>query len=168
MTISQMANTQMEREMRRISTRSSASYMALRQESGAFKIERGETETSDPLFLGIAQTQDRAERLLDWWLEHDLDVEAATHLNGSSTRALMQLMVQAAQETVNPPAPKKLEDGIVSLSDGRTLARRIPDTGFIELSNASGRVFLSPDDLYDIRGLARPTQVFPIPPIQAE
>jgi len=154
--------------MKRTSTRSSASYMALRQESGAFKIERGETETCDPLFLGVAQEQDRAERLLDWWLEHDLDVEAATHLNGSSTKALMQLMVRAAQETVNPPAPKQHEAGTISLSDGRTLARRVPDTGFIELSNSGGKTFLSPDDLVDIRELARPRSSFPIPPIQAE
>lgn len=154
--------------MKRTSTRSSATYMALRQESGAFKIERGETETCDPLFLGIAQGEDRATRLLDWWLEHDLDVEAATHLNGSSTKALMELMVKAAQETVNPPAPKQLDPGTVTLSDGRTTARRVPDTGFIELSNSAGKTYISPDDLADIRGLARPQSLFPIPPIQAE
>lgn len=154
--------------MKRTSTRSSASYMALRQESGAFRIERGETETSDPLFLGVAQEQSRAERLLDWWLEHDLDVEAATHLNGSSTKALMSLMLRAAEETVNPPVPIKLNDSTADLSDGRTTARRVPDTGFVELSNSSGKVFLSPDDLADIRDLFRPKQLFPIPPIQAE
>jgi hypothetical protein len=163
-----MADKSQEKEMKRVSTRSSAAYMALRQESGAFRIERGETETSDPLFLGIAQEQDRAERLLDWWLDHDLDVEAATHLNGSSTKALMQLMVRAAQETVNPPAPPQRDAATLDLSDGRTVARRLPDTGFIELSNASGKTYLSPDDLADIKGLARPPQVFPIPPIVAE
>lgn len=154
--------------MKRTSSRSSATYMALRQESGAFRIERGETETSDPLFLGIAQGEDRATRLLDWWLEHDLDVEAATHLNGSSTKALMQLMVRAAQETVTPPAPPQRQAGEVNLSDGRTIARRLPDAGFVELSNAQGKIYLSPDDLADIRGLTRPQHLFPIPPIQAE
>jgi hypothetical protein len=154
--------------MRRISTRSSASYMALRQESGAFRIERGETETSDPLFLGVAQEQGRAERLLDWWLEHDLDVEAATHLNGSSTRALMALMLRAAEETVNPPAPVQHDSSVVELSDGRTTARRLPDAGFVELSNSGGKIYLSPSDLADIRVLTSSRLCFPIPSIQSE
>ena len=79
---------------------SSASYKAHRQGDNSFSIMRMEHNNHAPIMLGRVIDEDRAQRLLDWWVTNDRRVQlflALRDLNQPTPFELVDLMIEAAQ-----------------------------------------------------------------------